>query len=93
MVTLAGTAKSKKKKLAVTRRPFANHVTPESVQLHAMNHQVRIERRKKEHANQYRLEYNNIVGMVYKAGATAQNLHAIATRNFVAMHGERHLPK
>ena len=93
MVALAGTPKAKKKKLAVMRRPFANRIALDNVQMHAVNIQTRIDRRKAEHANQYRLEYNNIVGMAHQAGATAQNLHAIAMRNFVAMHGERHLPK
>jgi hypothetical protein len=79
----------KTRRLAPVRRPFAHHTALDT----AVNLQARMERRKAEHANQYRLEYNNIVGMAQKAGATAQNLHAISMRNFVAMHGERHLPK
>jgi hypothetical protein len=79
----------KTRRLAPARRPFSHHTAQNA----AVNLQARVERKKAEHANQYRLEYNNIVGMAHTAGATAQNLHAVAMRNFVAMHGERHLPK
>jgi hypothetical protein len=93
MVALAGTPKERKKKLAAMRKPFANRMSMAQVQLHATNLQVRMDRRKAEEANRYRLEYNNIVGRANRAGATADNLAAIARRNFVATHSERHLPK
>jgi len=93
MPALTGRQKEQKRKLAVLRRPFANRVTKEMVDAHALHLQTRIDRRKAEQANNYQTEYNIIAGRANRAGASAHNLAAIAMRNFVATHGARHLPK
>ena len=58
-----------------------------------MNHQVRIDRRKMESASNYQTEYNRIVGRIARGGLNHQEIRAQGIRDFVATHGQRHLPK
>ena len=92
MVALAGHEKEKKRKIAALRKPFANHMTREMVERHAVNLQVRIDRRKTESANDYQREFNRIAGRIARGGVNAAEVTRQATQSFVALHGQRHLP-
>jgi len=93
MPALAGREREKKQKLEVLRRPFANTVTKQMLEKHAAQLQIRLDRKKAETAENYRREYNLIAGRASAGGASAAHTAAVATRNFVATHGARHLPK
>ena len=81
------------RKIKALRKPFANPLTREMVEKHAVNLQVRIDRRKMESANNFQTEYNRIVGRIARGGLNHQEIRAQATRDFMATHGQRHLPK
>ena len=93
MVLLAGHEKEKMRKIKALRKPFANPLTREMVEKHAVNLQVRIDRRKAESANNYQTEYNQIAGRIARGDLNAHEVTVQATRDFVATHGQRHLPK
>ncbi len=93
MVVLAGHEKATLRKIKTLRKPFANPLTRAMVERHAVNLQVRIDRRKMESASNYQTEYNRIVGRIARGGLNHQEIRAQATRDFVATHGQRHLPK
>jgi hypothetical protein len=93
MVVLAGHEKEKMRKIATLRKPFANPLTRAMVEKHAVNLQVRIDRRKAESASNYQTEYNRILGRIAQGGLNYHEIRVQATRDFVATHGQRHLPK
>ena len=93
MVVLAGHEKEKMRKIKVLRKPFANPLTREMVERHAVNLQVRIDRRKAESTNNYQTEYNRIVGRIARVGVNQEEIRVQAMRDFMATHGQRHLPK
>jgi hypothetical protein len=92
MVVLVGHEKEKKRKIATLRKPFANHMTRAMVERHAVNLQVRIDRRKTESANDYQREFNRIAGRISLGGVNHEEMTRRATQSFVALHGQRHLP-
>jgi hypothetical protein len=92
MVALVGHEKEKKRKIATLRKPFANHMTRAMVERHAVNLQVRIDRRKTESANDYQREFNRIAGRISLGGVNHAEMTRQATQSFVALHGQRHLP-
>ena len=93
MVVLAGHEKATLRKIKTLRRPFANPVTRAMVERRAVNLQVRIDRRKAESVSNYQTEYNRILGRIALGGLNHQEIQARAVRDFVATHGQRHLPK
>ena len=93
MVLLTGHEKEKARKIAILREPFANPITRAMVEKHAVNLQVRIDRRKAESVADYRREYSRIVGWIAHGGLNRDEVTVQATRDFVATHGQRHLPK
>ncbi len=92
MVALAGHEREKKRKIVALRKPFANHMTRAMVERHAVNLQVRIDRRKTESANDYQREFNRIAGRISLGGMNHAEMTRQATQSFVALHGQRHLP-
>jgi hypothetical protein len=92
MVALAGHEKEKKRKIAMVRKPFANQMTRAMVDRHAVNLQVRIDRRKRESASDYQREFNRIAGRIARGGVNHAEMMTQATQSFVALHGQRHLP-
>ncbi len=80
------------RKVKTLRKPFANPLTREMVERHAVNLQVRIDRRKAESAN-YQTEYNRNLGRIALGGLNHQEIRTRAVRDFVATQGQRHLPK
>jgi hypothetical protein len=93
MVVLAGHEKAMQRKIKTLRKPFANPLTREMVERHAVNLQVRIDRRKAESASNYQAEYNRILGRIALGGLNHEEIRRRAVRDFVATHGQRHLPK
>jgi hypothetical protein len=74
-------------------RPAVHHkLAKEAAERNAFHLQARLDRDRKERRQMYAREYNMIAGRLTGTG-TADVIRDTAIRNFVATHGERHLPR
>ena len=93
MVAIAGRAPPRKQR-APPVRPAVNHrITRELMEKNAFQLKVRLDRNRAEQSAMYRREYNMIAGRLTHTGATAAVIRDTAIRNFVATHGQHHLPR
>jgi hypothetical protein len=93
-VTIPGRAPPRKYKLPPVVRPAVNHrITKEIMEKNAFQLKVRLDRNRSEQSAMYRREYNMIAGRLTHTGATAAVIRDTAIRNFVATHGQHHLPR
>jgi hypothetical protein len=83
----------KKPRLPHVRPAVTHRLAKEAAERNAFHLQARVDRDRKENGEMYRRELNMITGRLTGTGATAEVIRDTAIRNFVATHGQHHLPR
>jgi hypothetical protein len=91
-LAVVGRAPLKRPKLPHVRPAVHHKLAKEAAERNAFHMQARLDRNHKETGEMYRREYNMIAGRLTGTG-TADVIRDTAVRNFVATHGQRHLPR
>ncbi len=91
-VAVVGRAPPRKPRLPPVRPAVTHRLAKEAAERKAFHLQARMDRNRKETGEMYRRELNMITGRL-TGTAAADVIRDTAIRNFVATHGQRHLPR